>query len=433
MNRILLIAKKEVKRRLFLSLAIGITFGFASALAGLTFFGESTLISFGTSLLILNFALFLLGADIIAEERSKDTLSFLLTLPLRDIEIVLGKLLGLMMMIAPAILVNVILTSSRGIYLGFNLDYFLSLSLYLLFSASILLFVSSQFQRLPAIFLVFLFYNIILNIPGAFWLSRTVITPEPAPLFPVFLIVFSFLTPLLFGIVEYISLKMPFLAPQILQAGGPGTMIIILKRLPEDLSFSIVNLFSPLWHSSLLLLKKSRFFDVFDLSTPVAVSSIILTVVIIVLLITYQLRRGTKRGLPLFLIVALLPTIFGLVAPPHKIDLAKEMEELQNSHTLAIVKPEGEDILRELGINASVKYQADEKICELQRKAANAFLSGDKERALTFLEEHRKLAEQRNFTQALKLIDEIAKALERDEIDRVSTLGPLLEEMYMGC
>jgi hypothetical protein len=137
------------------------------------------------------------------------------------------------------------------------------------------------------------------------------------------------------------------------------------------------------------------------------------------------------------LIIALFPTIFGIVAPLQKIDLAKELEKFQENQSLIvppIMKPEERaNILKELGINASVKYQADEEICELQRKAANAFLRGDKEKALMFLEEHRKLAEQRNFTEAVKLIDEIAKALERDQIDRVFILGPALEQMYEGC
>jgi len=315
-NSILLIARKEVKRRLISSLAIGIVFGTASALAGGIFLNSVPTISFGISILILNFALFLLGANIISEEKSKGTYSFLLTLPLRNIEIILGKLFGLMLIMAPAIFINLLvitsLTFRRG-EMSFNYNYVMALCLYLLFSASLLIFASSQFQRLPSIFLTFISYHIILAIPGAYWLCRATPLLNSAFIFPIILIIFSFFTPLVFGISEFLSLKIPLMAPMILEANGLGTIFSIFQELPENPAFTLINLFSPLWNSSLFLLLGSDTLKTHSFVGPISVLSIIFMVVITNLLSSYQLRQHTIKVIPLFLLIALIPFGFGFI------------------------------------------------------------------------------------------------------------------------
>jgi hypothetical protein len=229
---------------------------------------------------------------------------------------------------------------------------------------------------------------------------------------------------------------MPFLASQFIQTGGPGTIIIIFKKLPEDLSFSLVNLFSPLWHSSLLHLRYSKFFNTYPFVELISTFSIILTVVIITLLASFQLRENTRKVFSIFLIIALLPSIFGFIIPLQKIDLVAEGEKV--SQPIAPF-PEiskqinATEIQKEFKIDTSVRYNADEKICAYQEEARVAFLQGDIERTLMILSEHRKEAQQRNFTEAVKLIDEIMKALKSNEIDKVLRLGPVLEQMYEGC
>jgi hypothetical protein len=84
-------------------------------------------------------------------------------------------------------------------------------------------------------------------------------------------------------------------------------------------------------------------------------------------------------------------------------------------------------------LDPNVRYQADEKICALQKEAHQAFLEEDLEKTLLILSEHRKEAQRRNFTEAVKLIDEIITALKNDQIDKVLILGPVLEQMYEGC
>lgn len=295
MNRVLLIAQKEIKRKIILSLVVGIIFGSICALAGSFFWNRAPIVSFGIGVLILNFALFLLGADIISEEKSKETFSFLLTLPLRDIEIVFGKLLGMMLMMAPVILINAIIitfTSYSEGDLGLIFYYSLSLSLYLLISASLLLLASSQFQRLPQIFLVFATYHIILAIPGAYFLSNTAPTYGSFYSFLVFLIIVAFLTPFVFGITELITMGLPVSAPLILQTNGPGEILTIFENLPEDPAFTLVNIFSPLWHSSLLFLQGSEFFNTHSFSGFISIFFIILMVAIINLLASLRLRRN---------------------------------------------------------------------------------------------------------------------------------------------
>ena len=327
MNSISLIAKKEVKRKFFPSLVIGIIFGSLSALAGSIFWQRIPIISFGISVVVLNFTLFLLGANIISQEKSNDTLSFLLTLPLRDIEIILGKLIGLMIIISPAILINTIVINfiSFGrdnldfiFNFGFNsnfshsIDYLFGIFLYLLFSASVLILSSSQLRRLPAIFMGFMFYHIVLAIPGTYWFLKINLISVNAFVFFTFLIIFSFFTPFVFGLSEIISQKMLLLAPLLLRMGGQETILTIFEKLPEDSAFYIINLFCPLWHSSILSLKSSEFFQISPFTTPISFFSIILTVVILNILASFQLRQKTQIIAAIYLSIALIPCAFGL-------------------------------------------------------------------------------------------------------------------------
>ncbi len=316
MNSILLIARKEVKRRFTSSLVIGIVFGTVSALIGSIFWNSVPMISFAISVLILNFALFLLGANIISEEKSKGTYSFLLTLPLRDIEIILGKLFGLMLIMAPAIFINILVITSLSFWRGemaFNYNYLTALCLYLLSSASLLILASSQFQRLTSIFLTFISYQIILTIPGAYWLCRATPSLNSALIFPIILITFSFFTPLVFGISEFLSLKIPLMAPMILQTDGLGAILSIFQKLPKDPAFTLINLFSPLWNSSLLLLGGSDILQTHSFVGPISIFSIIFMVVITNLLASYQLRQRTIKVIPIFLLIALIPLAFGFI------------------------------------------------------------------------------------------------------------------------
>lgn len=379
MNKILLIARKEFRRRFTLSLIVGAVFGVLSASLATALGGWSPLLSFGVSALTLNFALFLLGASIVAEERSRGTLPFLLTLPLRDIEIALGKLLGLAAIISPAIAVNFAVVSF-ALYGGSpSLNYLLSLSLYLLFSASLLLMTSAQFQRLPAIFLAFIFYNFVLAFPGAYWLSEAVVTPEPAPVLPAFLLVFSFFTPIFFGAVEYISLKLESMAPQLVAAGGPGGIITILKELPGDSAFSQVNFFSPLWQSSMLRLQESGFFTSYPHAGAFAVVSILAAVCILCGLSALQLRKGKRVVFPLFLLFALSPALGGFFAPPQEIEIASEMEELGEEPEISGAFPGALGMIQSgslVGIDTSARYPAGEGRAvywlQLTSKAAGA-------------------------------------------------------------
>ena len=313
-DNILLIAKKEVKKRFFLSLVIGIIFGFVSALPGSFFWHRSQMISFGISILILNFALFLLGANIISEEKTEGTLSFLLTLPLKNIEIIFGKLLGLIVMMAPGLLINVlgiIFFSYNGRFIDFDFTYPFALFLYLLFSASLLILASCQVQRLPAIFLIFIFYNMTLAIPGAFWFSKTVSTSYPAFIFPIVIFIFSFFTPLFFGISEYLSSEITLLIPIIQQNGGGETIFSIFEKLPESLDFTIVNLFSPIWQSSLLMLESNEISNKHSFLKPISIFSTFFMVFMINILASFQLRQGVIKIVIIFLLISFIPLFFG--------------------------------------------------------------------------------------------------------------------------
>ncbi len=313
MYKILMVAKKEIRRRLVLSVVVGIVFGSVSAFAGSIFWRDVPLVSFGISALVLNFALFLLGADIISEERSNGTFDFLKTLPIRGIEIVVGKLLGLIVLITPALLVNTAVINSISQIGAVTTIYnqLFALFLYLLLSASILILASSQFQRLPLIFILFIFYQAALSVPGAYWATRTATSSASIIVFPIFLAIFSFLLPFVFGISEFLTESLPLLATFLIRDSGPGVILGFFETLPENPSFSAINILSPLWHSTMLSLQDS---GVFATNHPVwSVSSIMFTVVVVNLLTGLQLRRNTLTVIPIFLTIALTPIIFGFL------------------------------------------------------------------------------------------------------------------------
>ncbi|MDY6864638.1 MAG: hypothetical protein SVY15_01520 [Halobacteriota archaeon] len=315
MYKILMVAKKEVKRRFILSIVVGIVFGLISALVGSIFFRSVPIISFGISVLVLNFALFLIGAGIISEERSSGTFDFLRTLPIRGIEIVLGKLLGLMVLITPALLVNTVIINSisRTSEMTTVYSQLFALFLYLAISASILIFASSQFERLPMIFISFIFYLTALSVPGAYLAARAVAASGTIFVFPIFIAIFSFFLPFVFGINEFLSEGLPLLASILIRDTVPGVLLNVFETLPEDPSFVAINIFSPLWHYTMIGLLSS---DMIESSQPVgfiSVISAILTVVVINLLTSLQLRRGRSIVILIFLAIAMTPLIFGFI------------------------------------------------------------------------------------------------------------------------
>jgi hypothetical protein len=87
------------------------------------------------------------------------------------------------------------------------------------------------------------------------------------------------------------------LVSQVIQAGGPGAILIIFKKLPEDMTFGLINLFSPLWHSSLLYLQSSEFFKTYAFAGPLSIFSIILTVAIIIMLANFSVETKHQKNL----------------------------------------------------------------------------------------------------------------------------------------
>lgn len=310
MYKILMIAKKEVKRRLIISIVVGFLFGAISAIVGGIFIRSVPIISFGISALMLNFALFLIGASIVSEERSNGTFDFLMTLPIRSIEIVLGKLLGLVILITPGLLVNTAIINSISQTSLFTTIYsqFLALFLYLVISASILILASSQFERLPMIFIFFVVYHVALSVPGAYWAATTSTSSSPIIIFPIFIGLFSFFLPFVIGISEILSESLPLLATILIRESAPGTMINIFETMPEDPSFFAVNILSPLWHSTMLSLQGSGFFAS---NYPIwSASFIIIITAVVNLLTSLQLRRERSIVILLFLAIAMLPLFF---------------------------------------------------------------------------------------------------------------------------
>jgi ABC-type transport system involved in multi-copper enzyme maturation permease subunit len=448
MSRVLLIARKEVKRRLLAAVVVGALLGAIPAIVTSIVAIGSQLVALGISIPFLAFALFLVGADIVAEERSKGTYPILLALPFRDSEIVLGKLLGLLVLIIPALLANLatlVLVTTKGripnlatLFRHIDPAYILALILFLTFSASLLILVSAQFQRLPAIFLVYLFYNLLLALPSAASLSRAVATPEEAPIFPVFWPLFAFFTPLIYGVAELLFTRLPFILAQALQAGGPGAIIVIIRGLPGDLPFTLTSLFNPLWHTTLLLLQGSTYFPAHPATPLIGIAATLLLIGLLSHLAKLQLRERALKVFALFLLVALAPLTIGLVAPPRLIDVAEESERLLAELPQLPMPGESVElnatlIEQEFGIDPTVRYPADEEICRLRDEAGQAFLAGDWEWFRQVLSEQRALAEERGFTEAVKAIDQVLAALDEGRMDRAVTVGTALAQMYEGC
>ncbi len=324
MDKIFLIAVKEVKRRILSSIVIGIIFGLVSSFTSYQFMTVSPTLSLGISILVLNLALFLLGARIFSEEYTNKTLEYLLSLPIRDVEIVVGKYLGLFILVIPAVATDFIV-SSYGVAEGgppvFNFDYLTALTLYMLYSSSLMILVSSQFRRIPAIFIAYLGYSMILAIPSSFWLTINTLTSDPAPIFPIFLLILPFFTPLIIGVIEFVASKMPMIISQTIEAGGPGSIVIMFKYILGDHYFHILNIFLPIWHVSTITLKGSDFFNVAGYPFFYGFLSTFLTVCLMIYLTTLQVRDSKKRAFLLYLLASLAPTLPGFILPISRIDL----------------------------------------------------------------------------------------------------------------
>jgi ABC-type transport system involved in multi-copper enzyme maturation permease subunit len=254
--KILLIALKDWRHRLKASIILGSILGLVPALLlGQAVKEGQTPISLvlGGSTLSIGFATLILCGDLISDERNRGTMIFLLSQPIRDWEIAFGKHVALLLIMLPAIIVNSIATSfltSINVATGFL--YFVCLMFFTFAGGGLLLFVSAQFKRLPAIFGMWCLYAILLSTPGAFYASSHV--PESwGPAFLVFLITLPFLTPLFVGIVEYIKLYFPFLMTGMTNK-GPGAVFSLLLKIIENPAAFIPNFLIPAWNSTVLLL-----------------------------------------------------------------------------------------------------------------------------------------------------------------------------------
>jgi len=249
------IALKDFGHRLKGSVILGGILGLAPALllGRIVEEGQTPAsLIFGGSVLALGFATLLLCGDLIADERSRGTMLFLLSQPLHDWEIAFGKLFALLLIMAPAILVNsiaVYIVASTGLLAA--LTYTLCLTLYILAGGGLLLFVSARFKRLPAIFGMWCAYAILLSLPGAFFAAGFVPAESWGPAFFTFLIILPFLTPLMIGIAEYAALHFPFL---VAGGKGPGAVFSLLPKMVEHPAAFLPNFFIPGWNSVVLLL-----------------------------------------------------------------------------------------------------------------------------------------------------------------------------------
>lgn len=134
MNALLSVARKEIGDHLrngwVLAIAVSFTiFALVIAFAGFGFTGsigadsqESALLSL-TSLVIYLIPLLglLLGYDGIAGERERGTLDLLLSYPLRPVQLVLGKWIGLGAVLAIALVLGMVLPISLALYNGQSL------------------------------------------------------------------------------------------------------------------------------------------------------------------------------------------------------------------------------------------------------------------------------------------------------------------------
>jgi len=255
--KILLIALKDWRHRLKGSIILGSVLGLIPALLlGRTIEEGQTPLSliFGGSILSIGFATLILCGDLISDERTRGTLVFLLSQPVRNWEIAFGKHVALLLIMLPAILANTIavnvITSTS---LSTSVLYFVCLLLFVFAGGGLLLFVSTQFKRLPAIFGMWCLYEILLSAPGAFFAS-TYVPQSWGPAFFVFLITLPFLTPLLIGIAEYLKLYFPFLMTSGTTKGGPGAIFSLLSEITRNPAAFIPNFLIPAWNSTVLLL-----------------------------------------------------------------------------------------------------------------------------------------------------------------------------------
>jgi ABC-type transport system involved in multi-copper enzyme maturation permease subunit len=254
--KILLIGLKDWRHRLVSSVIIGGIMGFIPAmLLGQIVEEGQTPISlvFGGSTLSTGFAALILCGNFISDERSRGTLVFLLSQPIRDWEIAFGKLLAILLTMLPLIVVNsVTVKSVASLDVSTSFIYFAVLFLYTFAGGGLLLFVSAQFKRLPVIFGMWCVYAILLSVPGAFFVSAYV--PENwTGAFLIFLLILPFLIPLLIGFVEYVLINFPFMMTGT-TSEGPGMLFSLLPNLLQKPVSVLPNFFVPSWNSTVLLL-----------------------------------------------------------------------------------------------------------------------------------------------------------------------------------
>lgn len=254
--KFLLIALKDWKHRLKGSIILGSILGLIPTfiLGRIVEEGQTPIsLVLGGSIFFIGFATLLLCGDLISDERTRGTMVFLLSQPIKDWEIVLGKHLALVLLMLPAILANSLATkilASTEISIG--LLYFTCLLLFTFAGGGLLLFVSTQFKRLPAIFGMWCLYAILSSVPGALFASTY--TPQNwGPAFLVFILILPFFTPLIIGIAEYVKLYFPFLNLQTTN-GGPGAIFSILSEIIKNPFAFITNFLIPAWNSLILLL-----------------------------------------------------------------------------------------------------------------------------------------------------------------------------------
>ncbi|MFQ6074224.1 MAG: ABC transporter permease [Candidatus Bathyarchaeia archaeon] len=256
--RLFILALKDWRYRLRSSIILGSILGFLPAmLLGRIVEEGQTPISliFGGSSFAIGFGALILCGNFISDERSRGTLVFLLSQPIRDWEVAFGKLLALLLTMLPLIVVNsvtVTFMASLDVFTGFL--YFVVLFLYTFAGGGLLLFVSAQFKRLPAIFGMWCVYAILLSIPGAFFASAYV--PQNwGGAFLFFLIILPFLTPLIIGFVEYILISFPFMMSG-MNKEGPGMIFSLMPNLIKKPVAILPNFFVPSWNSTVILLSR---------------------------------------------------------------------------------------------------------------------------------------------------------------------------------
>lgn len=255
--RILILMLKDWRHRLRSSVILGSLLGLIPALllGRIVEEGQTSIsLIFGGSVFAIGFTELILCGDFISDERSRGTMVFLLSQPIRDWEVAFGKLLALVLIMLPTIVVNSVasgILASIGVLTAFL--YFWCLFLFVFASGGLLLFVSAQFKRLAAIFGMWCLYGVLLSIPGAFFASTLVPRESWGPAFFVFLIILPFLTPLIMGITEYLILYLPFLMTGTANE-GPGVILSLLPEIAKNPTALIPNFFIPSWNSTILLL-----------------------------------------------------------------------------------------------------------------------------------------------------------------------------------